>query len=55
MESQTNNKQNYNAKDGQSKIEFSKDFCKRRLVQGVAFRMSKKLTWQYEKLCGGSV
>jgi len=55
VESQGNNKQDYNAKDRQSKSEFSKDLCRRRLVQGVALRMSKKLTWKYEKLCGASV
>ena len=55
VESQRNNKKNYNAKDRQSKSEFSKDMCRRRQVQGVAWRMSKKLTWKYEKLCGASV
>jgi len=36
VESQRNNKKNYNAKDRQSKSEFSKDMCRRRQVQGVA-------------------
>jgi hypothetical protein len=43
VESQRNNEQNYNAKDRQSKSEFSKDLCRRRLVQGVALRMSGKI------------
>jgi hypothetical protein len=55
VESQRINEQNCNAKDRQSKSEFSKDLCRRRLVQAVALRMSKKLTWKYEKLCGVSV
>ena len=55
VESQRNNKQNYNAKDRQSGSEFSKDLCRRRLVHGVALRMSKKLTCKYEKLRGASV
>jgi ferredoxin len=44
VESQRNNKQNFNAKDRQSRREFSKDLCRRGMVQGVALRMSKKLT-----------
>lgn len=54
VESQRN-KQNHDAKDRQSKSEFSKNLCRRKLIQGVALRMSKKSTWRYEKLCGASV
>jgi hypothetical protein len=46
VESQRNNKQNYNAKDRQSRREFSKDLCRSGMVQGVALRISKKLTWK---------
>jgi hypothetical protein len=55
VESQRNKKQNYNAKDGQSKSKVAKDLCRVRPVQRVALRMFKKLTWKYEKLCGASV
>jgi hypothetical protein len=44
VESQRNNKQN--AKDRQSRREFSKDLCRSGMVQGVALRISKKLTWK---------
>jgi hypothetical protein len=51
VESLRNNKQNYNAKDEQSKSKVSKDLC-RSPRSGI--KMFKKLT-KYEKLCGASV